>query len=78
MGWAGPELPWKSVAMNSSLRASVGQHHTKICKELSNSKNLVFNVKKLLNDDVDLTPWLRGGRSNASGKRKGLVDLGPR
>jgi hypothetical protein len=32
----------------------VGQQYTKISEDLSNSKNMVFNVKKLLNDGVDL------------------------
>jgi hypothetical protein len=28
--------------------------------DLSNSKNKIFNVKKLLNDGLDLTLWQRG------------------
>jgi hypothetical protein len=39
---------------------SVGQHHTKICENLSNSKNLVFSVIKLLNESLDLMLWLSG------------------
>jgi hypothetical protein len=40
----------------------MAQHHTKIREDLSNSKSLLFNVKKLLKDNVDLTPKLRGGK----------------
>jgi hypothetical protein len=29
----------------------------KILEDLSNSKNMVFSVKKLLNDGMDLTLW---------------------
>jgi hypothetical protein len=47
----------------------------KICKDLSNRKNLVFKMKNLLNDGVDLTPQLRDGRSDASEMRASLVDL---
>jgi hypothetical protein len=38
----------------------MGQEPTKIGEDLCNSKNLVFNVKQLLNNGVDLMPWLRG------------------
>ncbi len=50
-----------------------GQQHTNMCKDLSNSKNLVFNMKKPVNDVVDLTPLLN--RSDMSGMRASLVDL---
>jgi hypothetical protein len=39
----------------------------KIFEGLSNSKNMVFNVKKLLNVGVGLTLQQKGGKSNASG-----------
>ncbi len=37
-------------------KLSTGQHHTKISEDLSISRSLVFKVKKLLDDDWDLTP----------------------
>jgi hypothetical protein len=39
-----------------------GQPHTKICEGLAISRNIVLNVKKLLNNGVDLTSWIRGGK----------------
>jgi hypothetical protein len=33
----------------------VEDNNIKIFEDLSKSKNMVFNAKKLLNDDVDLT-----------------------
>ncbi len=37
-----------------------GQNKPKIAEDLSNSKNMVFNVKKLLNDGESLMLWRRG------------------
>jgi cytidine deaminase len=34
----------------------------KICEDLSNGKNMVFNMKELLNVGMDPTPWQRGGK----------------
>ncbi len=41
----------------AALRRTV---HMKICKGLSNSKNMVLNVKRLLSDGMDLMPQRRG------------------
>jgi hypothetical protein len=40
----------------------MAQHHTKFREDLSNSKNLLFNVKKLLKESKDLSPKLQGGK----------------
>jgi hypothetical protein len=52
-----------------------GHQHTKIHKDLSNSKNVVFNEKKLLSDGMDLMPWRKGRKSDASRMRAGLADF---
>ncbi len=39
-----------------------GQHHMKMYKDLSNSRKMAFNMKKLLNDIMDLALWRRDGR----------------
>jgi hypothetical protein len=52
-----------------------GQHHMNICKDLSNTKKLVFNVKKLLNEGVDVTAQLRGGKKQCKGYESSLADL---
>ncbi len=45
----------------------------KISEDLSNSKNMVFNVKKLLNDGVDLMLQQREGeKQSQQNKRKML------
>jgi hypothetical protein len=36
-----------------------GQQHTKVCKDFSNSKKHGFQLKKLLNDSLDLPLWQR-------------------
>ncbi len=39
----------------------------KIFKDLSNIKNMVFNVEKMLTNSMELKLWQWGGRSNPSG-----------
>jgi hypothetical protein len=36
-----------------------------IFKGLSNTKNMVFNVEKMLNKGVDLMLWLRAGKKQS-------------
>jgi hypothetical protein len=43
----------------------MGQQHTKICEDLSNITDMIFNVKKLLTDDMELMLW-QGGKKKAS------------
>jgi hypothetical protein len=57
------QLPWRLLAAKSSLRALRGRETFKICKNLSNSKNMVFKVKKQLNH------WL-GPDDTARGRKK--------
>ncbi len=52
------------------------QNQIKIYEDLINNNNMVFNVKKLLNDNMDLMLWRRVERSNASGMKADLADLG--
>jgi hypothetical protein len=47
-GVDGPLPPLRSLAIKSLLRDL--QQHTKISEDLSNSKTMTFNVKKMLND----------------------------
>jgi hypothetical protein len=63
---------WVVVAMKITCcqliapSSGQGQYHTKICTDLSNSKNpLVFNRKKMLNDGVDLMSRLRGRKKDS-------------
>jgi hypothetical protein len=41
----------------------------------SKKYNMFFNLKKLLSNAIDLTPWQRGRRNGKSGMRAGFVDL---
>ncbi len=50
----GPPLLWRWLAAESSLKLCAEQSKMKIFLELSNRKKMVFNVKKLLNDGLDL------------------------
>jgi hypothetical protein len=55
----------------------VGQYiNTRIFKDLSNSKNLIFIVKKLLRDIMGLMSQLRGRKKRCNRIRTGLADLG--
>ncbi len=47
----------------------------KICRDLSNRKKIVFNVKNLLSDGMDLHHNKEAERSDPSGMRAGLADL---
>jgi hypothetical protein len=47
----------------------------KIFEDLSNSKNMVFNVKKLLNDGVGLTLHRKGGKNQRWNEQADLADL---
>jgi hypothetical protein len=46
----------------SPHRTLHGAEQYEDCKDLSNSKNIVFDVNKLFNDSMDLTLWQRGGK----------------
>jgi hypothetical protein len=56
-------LPWSSLAAETLLRALRGMSKIKILEGLSNSKNMVFNVKKLLNVGLGLTLRRNGGKN---------------
>jgi hypothetical protein len=43
------------LSPNHHFKLCVEDKNIKIFEDLSNSKNMVFDVKNLLNDDVDLT-----------------------
>jgi hypothetical protein len=72
-----PKLQHKNSSGNGRTRCCHGvrlppRHHSELCAEcenikifegLSNSKNMVFNVKELLNVGLGLTLW-RNGRKN--------------
>jgi hypothetical protein len=45
-----------------------------MCEDLSNRKNIVFNMGKLLNDGLDLTPAKGQKEKNFSGMRASPVD----
>jgi hypothetical protein len=45
---------------NNHSELCAGKNKMKIFEGFSNSKNMVFNVKKLVNVAVDLTLWRRG------------------
>ncbi len=63
-GWAVPQSPGISLTANALLKALhvQGKQHRKIWGDLINSKYMVFKVKKLLNNNVDLRPWQKGGK----------------
>jgi hypothetical protein len=42
----------------------------KIFEGLSNSKNMVFNVKKLLNIGLGLALWRKGGKNRSEGNER--------
>ncbi len=53
-------MPLRSLAAKTPLRALHGIDKYEIFEGLSNSKNMIFNVKKLLNVGVDLTLQQKG------------------
>jgi hypothetical protein len=58
----GERTPWRHIDRLPQCPHSEfceGQQHFKIWEDLSNSKNMVFNVRKLVNSGVDLTLWRR-------------------
>jgi hypothetical protein len=61
-GWRALSLTEDCLPQIDRSELYAGQQHGKIWKNLSNSKGMVFNVKKLLNYDMDLMPQQRGGK----------------
>jgi hypothetical protein len=60
-GWQALGLHGDCLPQSDCSELCTGQEHTKKCADLSNSKNMVFNGKKLLIDGVDLThPQAKG------------------
>jgi hypothetical protein len=47
----------------------------KTCKDLSNSRNMAFNMKKLLNYGMDLTLRRRGGKKKCKWNEALLADF---
>jgi hypothetical protein len=47
----------------------------KISEGLSNSKNMVFNMKKLLNVGVDLTLWQRGLKKQLGQNERQILQI---
>jgi hypothetical protein len=59
-------MPWRWLAARSSLRALHGmKQYEDFFDGLSNSKHMVFNMKKMLNNGVDLTLWQRGKKKRS-------------
>ncbi len=65
-GWAGPSVAMEIMCpLIDHSELCTGHQHMKICQDLSNSKKMVFNFKKLLNDGGDMTQWRRGRKKRS-------------
>ncbi len=66
-GWRTPWGHRDHLLPSPHSEFCTGQQYFKIWEDLSNSKNMVFNGKKLLNDNVDLTLRGRNRKKGSSG-----------
>jgi hypothetical protein len=60
------------LPLNHHLELCAEWKNMKISEGLSNSKNMVFNTKKLINNGVDLTLWRRGEKKRY-GRHEGQI-----
>jgi hypothetical protein len=67
--WGGGGEPLVALEI-AHRRLLAVQQHMKICQDLTNSGNMVFNVEKLLNEGVDLTLGRSGGENQCEGNEQ--------
>jgi predicted nuclease with RNAse H fold len=65
-GQLDPLSPRRWLAAKSPRKTCTEKNKIKIFEGLSNRRNMVFNVKKLLNVGVDLPLWVGAKRSEVN------------
>ncbi len=74
----GPALWYHGDCLRPTDRSDLctGQQHTNVYQDLNNSKNIAFNVNKADKRGCRPDATAKGWKSDASGVRAGLTDLG--
>jgi hypothetical protein len=74
-GWAHPLSLWRWLAAKSSFRILHGSEQSEDIQDLSNSKNMVFDMKNLLNVGVDLALWRRGEKMRPGRNKQQILRI---